>query len=602
MTRQPLTSDAREVSQLLASPDFTSGLDAIATRLGRAPAEVREEASAHLRELSATHNDRVTAGWQRVGRWMLRGFDRLTDEESMLALRALDHEHSLIFLISHRSYLDEWAVPPVVADFGIAAPFGLAGANLDFFPLGTIARRTGIIHIRRSTADMPVYKFALRSFMGQLVTNRSNLIWSIEGGRTRTGKLRPPRLGLLRYVIDALDGIEESKEVYLVPVSIQYDQLPSHEVELMASEARGNGKTPENARWFFDYLLGLRKRIGRIYVDFGEPLPLRSRLADLHAEDPAGTHSVERVALELCHRINLATPVTPTAIVCGALLPSDRALTLDQVLETVTPLATYLERRGWPTAGAATLNDRGTIRRALQDLVSSGVVTSFAGKTTVWRIAPEQHLIASVYRNSAIHTLVPRAIAEVVLSAVEETTDGTTDAWALALRLRELLKFEFFFASRSQFATELQKELELVTPVADVASRDLTSSQAQAYLDGMDLLVAPLVLRPFLDAYAVVADQLLELGTSSNFEEERFMERCLQLGEQWALQKTIGSAESASAEMFRTALRLARYRGIVDVPAPDLLARRQAFVDDVDAARRQIGRVSRRARRPASAT
>ena len=59
------------------------------------------------------------------------------------------------------------------------------------------------IFSRRATSDIPVYRLALRSYMGELVANKANLGWSIEGGRTRTGKLRPPRYGLLRYVADA---------------------------------------------------------------------------------------------------------------------------------------------------------------------------------------------------------------------------------------------------------------------------------------------------------------------------------------------------------------------------------------------------------------
>jgi glycerol-3-phosphate O-acyltransferase len=53
------------------------------------------------------------------------------------------------------------------------------------------------------------------------VQNHTNLSWSIEGGRTRTGKLRPPVYGILRYITDAVDEID-GPEVYLVPTSIVY--------------------------------------------------------------------------------------------------------------------------------------------------------------------------------------------------------------------------------------------------------------------------------------------------------------------------------------------------------------------------------------------
>ncbi|WP_157205161.1 1-acyl-sn-glycerol-3-phosphate acyltransferase [Gordonia rhizosphera] len=541
--------------------------------------------------MAASHSDAVLTQWHRLGRWMLRGFDRLVDEEAIANLRALDREHSLVFLISHRSYLDEWAFPSALTELGVRAPFGFAGANLNFFPLGTIARRTGIVHIRRTTSDAPVYKLALRRFMRQLVADRANMIWSIEGGRSRTGKLRPPRLGLLRYVADAVDMQEGSSDVLLVPVSLLYDQLPAHEAELMTAEARGQGKTPEDLSWFVGYLRGLRDRLGRIYIDIGEPIELGTRLHQLRDESAEST-AIERVAVEVSHNINTATPITPTAAVCIALLAADRALTLDEVIRTVAPLANYLAARNWPTAGAANLTDRSTVRRALQDLDRSAVLTSFQGDTTVWSIEPSQHLVAAIYRNSAIHALVERAILEVALQALSEQSDSSVIDCALGLR--DMLKFEFFFAGRDKFVESLQRELEIL-PGADGAKlATLDSDTASAALASADLLLAPLVLRPFIEAYAVVASQLVDLGDASEIDESWFIERCLVRSRQWALQRRNLSEESTSTEMFRTAIKLARRRGLFYSPAGDLAQRRHDFDEEVRLVRERIGRLGER--------
>jgi len=581
-------ADTPEAVALLGSPEFLEQVDGLAAKLGRPTSEALAEARECLREMAGSHVDAVTQPWHRFGRWMLRGYDVLLDEEGLASLRALDRSHSLVFLISHRSYLDEWALPPALVEFGIEPPFGFAGANLDFFPLGTVARRTGIVHIRRSTSDAPVYKLALRGYLRQLIATQSNLIWSIEGGRTRTGKLRPPRFGLLRYVADAVADLG-TDQTLLVPVSIVYDQLPTHEVDLMTSEARGAGKRPEDARWFFDYVRGLRARMGRIYVDFGEPLSLRSRMAELELGGPDETHVVERIAVEVSHHINVVTPVTVTAGVCIAMLAENRALTLDEILATVQPLATYLTLRGCPTAGAANLTDRATVRRALQELVSSGVLTSFHGETTVWRVGPDQHLVAAMYRNSAIHVLVQRAILELVLERVASQPDDTAvRPLDEALRLRDLLKYEFFFASREQFAKEMQSELDLAEPGSHLAFAELTPTEARRLLDRLGIYSAHLTLRPFLDAYAVVARQLTEQGDVSGVDEDRFLGRCLVLGQQWALQRVIASEESASKEMFRNALHLARHLGLVESDDAGLRERRVAFEDELTGIRRDI--------------
>jgi len=209
-----------------------------------------------------------------------------------------------------------------------------------------------------------------------MVSDGRNLVWSIEGGRTRTGKLRPPRYGLLKYVTDAVESVH-SEQTLAIPVSILFDQLPLHEVKLMVEESRGLPKRPENVRWLFSYARGLRHRLGRIYINFGAPVPLHERMVALRAEGLTDRQVVERVALDICHRLNQATPVSATAAVSVAMLGADRALTLDEVCATVAPLARYLVARGWPVAGGADLTDRATVSQTLHDLVGSGVLTSY---------------------------------------------------------------------------------------------------------------------------------------------------------------------------------------------------------------------------------
>jgi glycerol-3-phosphate O-acyltransferase len=211
----------------------------------------------------------------------------------------------------------------------------------------------------------------------------------------------------------------------------------------------------------------------------------------LSTEDPEARYAVERVALDVSHRINRAAPVTPTAAVCVALLAADRALTLDGVLETVRPLATYLRQRGWRIAGAADLTDRSTIRRTLQELVASGVLTSYSGGAeAVWGIGSQQHLVAAFYRNSAIHVLILRAITELALLAVARLPDSSAlTAWDQALQLRELLKFDFFFPRRRELGDEMRAEFVLFNPEAPSHADEMTQTDAQRWLEGAESML-----------------------------------------------------------------------------------------------------------------
>lgn len=601
-------ADTPEVAAIRSDPAFLAEVEALADEVGRTRQDVLDEATEGLREMAARHDPRVGDAWARLGRWMLRGYDVLPDQEGLDRLRELDREHSLIFLIAHRSYLDEWAFPAALDAAGISPCFGLAGANLDFFPLGTVARRVGIVHVRRATTGTPVYRLALRRFVGRLVADGSNLIWSIEGGRSRTGKLRPPRYGLLRYVTDAVESAD-TREALVVPISIVYDQLPAHEVGRMADEVGGGAKTPEDVRWFAGYVRGLRRRLGSIYLDVGEPFGLRERLAELRAADSTAGHEVERIALDVCHRINRATPVTPTAAVCVALLAADRALTLDETVATVHPLARHLEERGWAVAGGADLTDRGTVRRALGELDASGVLDAFAGgRDTVWGIAPDRHLVAAVYRNSAVHALLTRGVVELALQAVAADDGSAGTLPEEALRLRELLKFDFFFSDRNSFVGEVAAEAGLMAAPGGPPIDEVTPGGAADLLARTDLRIAHLTLRPFLEAYAVVADELAAVEPGVAVVEKEFLSWCLRVAQQQAMQRRLASRESVSTEMFATALRLARHRGLLD-PADvaggaggaaeeELTARRRGFADEVRAVRTHLATLSATDDRP----
>ena len=209
-----------------------------------------------------------------------------------------------------------------------------------------------------------------------------------------------------------------------------------------------------------------------------------------------------------------------------------------------------------------------TVRRALQDLVSSGVLTSYSGgDETVWAVGPDQHLAAAFYRNGAIHTLVVRAIAELtLLSMADADRAGADEAFGAALRLRELLKFEFFFSGRSEFRTDVEAELALIHPDATLHGGP---EEAVGWLRSTHLRVAHLVLRPYLEAYWLVAHQLAALD-DEEFDEQRFLADCLRVGQQWALQRRLASNESVTLELFRNALALARHRDLLASDDPNL--------------------------------
>jgi glycerol-3-phosphate O-acyltransferase len=463
---------------------------------------------------------------------------------------------------------------------------------MNFFPVGPIMRRSGVFFIRRTFKDDPVYKLVLRSYLDYLIEKRFPLEWYIEGGRSRSGKLLPPRFGLLAYVVDAYRR-GKSEDVHLIPVAIAYDQI--QDVGDYTAEQRGAQKQRESFGWFLRVVRNLRRRYGAIHIRFGEPLSLAQAMGpsdpDAEPDDDEQNLAIQKLAFEVSDRINRATPITPTSLVTLALLGrGDRAQSVAEVVVALRNLLHYVRGRGLPTTGDLDLDSPDGVRRTLDRLVENGVVTCFAGGfEPVYAIGPDQHLTAAYYRNTIIQFFLDGPIAELALlrAAEDDVQDFRGEFWAEAYRLRDLLKFEFFFADRERFRAELRDEVAFHAADWEDAIAG-GPARIQAVLRRFRPFNAHRILRPFLEAYQVVGDALERESEGTRLDDAAFLTRCLSLGEQYRLQGRIRSAESVSRVLFETALRLAKNRGLVEPDAADLGARRRAFAAEIRAGLRRV--------------
>jgi glycerol-3-phosphate O-acyltransferase len=577
------------VQAIEASPDFRRELRSLAERMECPEEEVHDQAMAAFDGLVAAVDPAAVEVFTGMFRPLhSRAWDVQADTEGLARLRELNRRHPLVFLPSHRSYVDPLVLADVLSEHDFPRNHVLGGDNLNFWPVGPLAKRAGIVFIRRSFGDDQVYKLAVREYFAFLLAKRFNLEWYMEGGRSRTGKLRPPRHGLLRYVADAVER-GRVDDVLLVPVSITYDQL--REVSLMAAEQGGAAKRGEGLSWLASYAREqVSTPLGTVHVGFAEPLSLSAALeAGADPGDPdARRLTLHKVALQVAVGINSVTPATGTALVTLALLGvRDRALTLAQVRRVVEPLLGFLDERGLPHSGSALQTFRG-VRQVLGTLAAQGVVTVYdGGEEPVHAIERGQHLVAAFYRNSAIHHFVDRAIAELVLLR------DPVDRWDEAMRLRDQLKFEFFFPERDAYRERIGAELERL-------DREWETADGRDVLCRAPLLVAHRVLRSFVDAQLVVAERLAARDPRMPVVESEFLSECSGVGQQMLLQGRLHGPESLSRELFATALQLARNLDLVDPGREELARRRQewaaqirdvagrvAVIDELDAAARR---------------
>jgi glycerol-3-phosphate O-acyltransferase len=92
----------------------------------------------------------------------------------------------------------------------------------------------------------------------------------------------------------------------------------------------------------------------------------------------------------------------------------------------------------------------------------------------------------------------------------------------------------------------------------------------------------------------VVAEELVNVGPGRSVDEQQLLKRCLRLGRQWSLQHRI-TEESVSGEMFATAVKMARHRGLLDrdAAADEVAERRAALVAELDELQASIGELAR---------
>ena len=549
--------------QILDRAAYREELADLAKDLDLTEDEIRARATDCLDELVAVQSRIATDLWSGIMSPLHSKTWRVdVDDGGLERLRDLNKRHALIFLPSHRSYADPLVLAGVLAAHDFPRNHVMGGSNLNFWPFGPLARRTGLVFIRRSFGDDEVYKSVVQEYFGHLLSKRFNLEWYFEGGRSRTGKLRPPKFGLLRYVASALQS-GRTEDVYLVPVSITYERLP--EVSAMSAEQSGGVKKKEGLAWLAKYARSQRGRSGSVHVRFGEPFPVRDRLAPADADEAEQRIALQKIAFDVAVGINRAAPVTSNALMTLTLLGvRDEALTVEQIRTVLAPILDYVETRKIPTIDLEVLRGPAGISQVLAELDRAGVVTTYSGGVEpVFSIAPGKHLDAAFYRNNAIHWFVNRAIIELsMLHAVDSNAeDPRTEGWAEAKRLRDQLKFEFFFPDRDTYEAELTEEVQLITDGGRLPSG--TPEEVRALLGGEGFLMAHRVLRSFLDAQLVVMERLAAVDPATVPETKALLDDCEAVGKQMLLQGRLHGPESLSRELFGAAIQLAENHGLM---------------------------------------
>jgi glycerol-3-phosphate O-acyltransferase len=286
---------------------------------GQSQLEARERIQAYLDELRTTQRYPIYRALKHPLYPILRKIERI--EEEVATARRVTEAGRTIYISDHKSHLDYLVEPLVLDDNGIRPPVIAAGINLFGGPLGLLHRHvTGAIPIRRNTKD-PAYLVTLKAYVAELL-QRHDLMFYIEGGRSYSGELKPPKTGLLHAAMQA------EATATILPMAVAYDVvLEDHILAHQGAKRRQRPFAREVAE-MVRYAVGYQSRA---FITFGAPIPLSGC-------DPDSRRDVMALAYQIRDTIGRLYKVLPTAIVAAAMRPSiarrDLEVRADAIIET----------------------------------------------------------------------------------------------------------------------------------------------------------------------------------------------------------------------------------------------------------------------------
>ncbi len=559
---------------LRTSPKFRAALAELAEQAGRPVADLFREARPLMKEVIARPSALFLDLRARLDRMMFGGYapEMEFDAAELAKLRSILREHPTCILFTHKTYIDG-ATPSRLAyenDLPMLHSFG--GANLDFAVMGEFFRRSGMIFIRRSFQDQPVYKLVLRHYIAWLLAKRFPLSWAFEGTRSRLGKLMPPKYGLMKYVLDAAHATG-TQGVHFVPFVTSFDLI--RDVEEYAAEQTGRTKKPESLSWFIGYMKSLKEPSGRIRLDIGDPVVIDA------APGPDDRRALERIAFAVAVEANRVTPLTVTSVMCLILLGmAPRGATAAELLGAIAVVADWARARGIRLSKELASGDAAALSATVDTLVASGLLARYtAGSDTIYSIDPAKHPIASYYRNIIAHHFLDRAMIELALFELRDADSGDATAafWGRIDRLRDLFKFEFFYPPRGEHRAAVEAELARIDPLWDrrLACGDRGIAQL---LRRCQPVVGHAILLPFVEAYSVVAEQLARAKPGDTVDEKALLDAALVEGRQAWLLRRISSEAAIGKLLFANGLALMRHMGLAEAATPENIAARRALL------------------------
>ncbi|WP_168418265.1 glycerol-3-phosphate 1-O-acyltransferase PlsB [Acinetobacter towneri] len=382
-------------------------------------------------------------------------------------VRELAKDYEIVYTPCHRSHIDYLLLSYVIFNRGLMVPHIAAGINLNLPIVGQLMRGAGAYFIRRTFSGNELYTSVFKEYLHSLLSRNTPLEYFIEGGRSRTGLLLPPKKGMLSMTIQShLRGA--TKPIAFIPTYFGYEKLLEGTSYL--NELNGKPKEAESLWGILNSARKIEKVFGQVYVNFGEPVFLDNVLAENQAKDlklnindelPTSViHTVDHTAHAILENINKAVVINPIALISLILLNADQhALTEQALLHRIESYRQLLKQLCYdPRMIITHLNSQEIIEYALK---LKQVERYNQDGVEQIRVAESQKILLSYFSNNILHCfIVPACVALIIEQMAEQKHNLTAaDLMQKMQHLYPYLNQEFFLAWTQQ---ELTQEVEKI--------------------------------------------------------------------------------------------------------------------------------------------
>ncbi len=465
--------------------------------------------------------------------------------------------HQLVYVPCHRSHVDYLLLSYVIYNENLALPYIAAGDNLNIPLIGRILRGGGAFFIRRSFKDNQLYTAVMRAYLHQLVKIGIPLEYFIEGGRSRTGRMLKPKLGMLGMTVEAYIK-SQARPLAFVPVYIGYEKLI--EGKSYIGELYGGKKKRESTLGAVGAIFRLKGHFGRVTASFGEPIALapllsqhcsdwENRIAEVETRPEWYSNSLLHLSQEIMYGINRACVINPVNSIATILLATPR-----QSIE-IEELVSQAKLHHRLITGAHCLQsiriegkvNRKTIRRvAKQKLIQ---IRKHELGDIVY-LKPEDSALIGYYRNNSLHSLAIPALIACCFSNVRRVSRASVQRKIGLLYpfLKSELQLEWQDSGLEEIASECIESL-IRESLLEQVDQDLRRPRRSDHRF-MQLIRLAHIVQPILERY-YMAFIVLWQSSQAPLQEAELEHRCHLLAQKISMIYGMNSPDFFDRLLFR---------------------------------------------------